>query len=141
MSGRPRRRHPKSTPVIASTAASVGVPSVLAAAIVELRMPEPSAAATQVEEQSVTQQGRLIAVADDSLTAQSADGVIRTYVITPNTAGITESYGQTTSTAASFAVNDEVIVVGIHQGGTVVATAVTDQSAVNSAGRPMEFGV
>ena len=44
---------------------------------------------------------------------------------------------QTTSTAASFAVNDEVIVVGTRQGGTVVATAVTDQPAVIPAGRPM----
>ncbi len=141
MSGRHRLRHSKSNLVIGSIAASVGVSSVLAAAIVELVSPEPSAAATQVEEQSVTQQGRLIAVADDSLTAQSADGVIRTYVITPNTAGITESSGQTTITAASFAVNDEVIVVGTRQGGTVVATAVTDQSTLNPAGRPMEFGV
>ena len=141
MSGRHRLRYSKSNLVIGSIAASVGVSSVLAAAIVELVSPEPSAVATQVEGQSVTQQGRLIAVADDSLTAQSADGVLRTYAITPNTAGITESYGQTTSTAASFAVNDEVIVVGIHQGGTVVATAVTDQSAVSPASRPMEFGV
>ena len=80
-------------------------------------------------------------VADDSLTAQSADVVVQTYVISPNTAGITESAGQTTSTAASFAVNDEVIVVGTHQVGTVVATAVTDQSTANPASRPMEFGV
>ena len=63
MSGRHRLHHSKSNLVIGSIAASVGVSSVLAAAIVELSSPEPSAAATQVEEQSVTQQGRLIAVA------------------------------------------------------------------------------
>ena len=77
---------------------------------------------------------------EDSLTARSANGVTRTYAITPNTAGITDSSGQSTSTPASFAVNDQVSIVGTRQGGTIVATSVADQAAVGPEGRPMDFG-
>jgi hypothetical protein len=146
MSGRHRLPHSKSNLLIGSTAASVGVSSVLAAAIVELVSPEPSTAATNpapqaTQEQPLTQQGRLIAVTPDSLTAQSADGLTRTYTITPSTTAITDAGGQTASAAAAFAVNDEVTVVGTRQGGVVVATAVADKSAVGPAGRPMDFGL
>ena len=143
MSGRHRTRSSRSNLVIGSIAASVGVSSVLAAAIVELVTPETPTAATQpAQDQSLTQEGRLIAITDDSLTAQSANGVTRTYAITPNTAGITESgAGQTASTAASFAVNDQVVVVGTRQDGAVIATAVAEKSATDGAGRPMDFGL
>jgi hypothetical protein len=137
MSGRHRLPHSKSNLLIGSIAASVGVSSVLAAAIVELVAPEPSTTPAALD-QSVTQQGRLIAVTDDSLTAQSANGLIRTYALTPNTAGITDGSGQTLSTPASFAVNDEVAIVGSRQNGSLVATAVTE---AGPAGRPMDFGV
>jgi hypothetical protein len=60
--------------------------------------------------------------------------------VTPSTTAITAS-GQNASPAASFAVNDEVTVIGTRQGGTVVATAVADQSAVGPQGRPMDYGV
>jgi hypothetical protein len=146
MSGRHRLHHSKSNLVIGSIAASVGVSSVLAAAIVELVSPDASAAATYpapraAQEQPLTQQGRLIAVSPTSLTAQSADGLTRTYTITPNTTAITDTGGQTASAAAAFTVNDEVTVVGTRRGSTVVATAVADQSAVGPQGRPMDFGV
>ncbi len=140
MSGR-HRLQSKSNLIIGSIAASVGISSVLSAAIVELVSSEPPTDAQSSQEISVTQQGRLIAVTDDSLTAQSANGETRTYAITPNTAGITDSSGQSTSTAASFAVNDQVSIVGTHRGGAVVATAVTDTSMVGPQGRPMDSGV
>ncbi len=146
MSGRHRTRSSRSNVVIGSIAASVGVSSVLAAAIVELVTPEAPAAATQpapqaAQEQPLTQHGRLIAVTPDSLTMQSASGLTQTYTITPTTTAITDSGGQTTSAAAAFAVNDEVTVVGTRRGDTVVATAVADTSAVGPAARPMDFGV
>jgi hypothetical protein len=146
MSGRHRARSSRSNFVIGSIAASVGVSSVLAAAIVELVTPEASTAATPptpqaAQEQSLIQQGRLIAVTPNSLTAQSADGLTQTYAITPNTTAITVSGGQTASAAAVFAINDEVTVVGTREGGAVVATAVADKSAVGPAGRPMDFGL
>jgi hypothetical protein len=143
MSGRHRTRAPKSNLLIGSIAASVGVSSVLAAAIIEMVSPEPSAATNDgaprvAQDQPLTQEGRLVAVSSDSITARSADGMTRTYAITPNTAGITETSGnQTATTAASFAVNDRVIVVGTLKGGTAVATAITDKPAP----APMDYGV
>ena len=145
MSGKHRAKVSRSNLVIGSIAASVGVSSVLAAAIVELVSPEASTAASSTPQaaqpqQPLTQQGRLIAVTPDSLTTQSADGSINTYAVTPSTTAITET-GQSASPAASFTVNDEVMVVGTRQGGTVVATAVADKSAVGPQGRPMDYGV
>jgi hypothetical protein len=145
MSGRHRAKASRSNLVIGSIAASVGVSSVLAAAIVELVSPEASTAATSTPpaaqpQQPLTQQGRLIAVTPESLTTQSADGSINTYAVTPSTTAITGS-GQSASPAASFTVNDEVMVVGTRQGGTVVATAVADKSAVGPQGRPMDYGL
>ena len=124
MSGKHRAKLSRSNLVVGSIAASVGVSSVLAATIVELVSPEASTAASspmpQVAQpqQPLTQQGRLIAVTPDSLTTQSADGSINTYAVTPSTTAITET-GQSASPAASFTVNDEVMVVGTRQGGTV----------------------
>ena len=145
MSGRHRAKASRSNLVIGSIAASVGVSSVLAAAIVELVSPEASTAATSTPpaarpQQPLTQQGRLIAVTPESLTTQSADGSINTYAVTPSTTAITGS-GQSASPAASFTVNDEVMVVGTRQGGTVVATAVADKSAVGPQGAPMDYGL
>ena len=142
MSGRHRAKASRSNLVIGSIAASVGVSSVLAAAIVELVSAEASTAATSTPpaaqpQQPLTQQGRLIAVTPESLTTQSADGSINTYAVTPSTTAITGT-GQSASPAASFTVNDEVMVVGTRQGGTVVATAVADKSAVGPQGRPMD---
>ena len=131
MGGRHRAKSSRSNLVIGSIAASVGVSSVLAATIVELVSPEPSAAATQPPQpQPVTQQGTVIALTPNSLTAQSPDGVTQTYAITPNTNAVT-----------SLAVDDEVTVVGTRQGGIAVATAVADSGAVGPAGRPMDYGL
>ena len=82
----------------------------------------------------------MIAVTPESLTTQSADGSTSTYAITPNTTAITET-GQSGSPAASFTVNDEVMVVGTRQDGAVVATAVADKSAVGPQGAPMDYGL
>jgi hypothetical protein len=146
MSGRHRTRSSKSNLVVGSIAASVGVSSVLAAAVVELVAPEASPVASTPAPQAVqpqqplTQQGRLIAVTPESLTTQSADGSTQTYSITPDTTAITGT-GHGVSPAASFTVDDEVMVVATRQGGAVVATAVADKSAVGPQGRPMDYGL
>ena len=145
MSGRHRAKRSRSNLVVGSIAASVGVSGVLAAAIVELVSPEaptatPATAPQVAQPQQPLTQGRLIAVTPDSMTTQSADGSTHTFSITPNTTAITET-GQNASPAALFTVNDEVMVVGTRQGGTVVATAVADKSAVGPQGRPMDYGV
>jgi opacity protein-like surface antigen len=142
MSGRHRARSSKSNLVIGSIAASVGVSSVLAAAVVELVSPQapPTAAGAVQQEQSVTQQGRLIAVTSDSLTTQSADGTVHTFSITPDTTAVTEG-GQSSTPAGSFTVNDEVLIVGTRKGGDAVATAIAEKSAVGPQGRPMDYGL
>lgn len=143
MSGRHRARSSRSNLLIGSIAASVGVSSVLAAAIVELVSPDTPTSASSTPpalQQSLTQQGRVVAVTEDSITTQGADGQTQTYSITPNTTAITGG-GQSASPAGSFAVNDQVTVVGTRTGGTAVATAVADQAAVGPQGRPMDYGL
>jgi len=58
----------------------------------------------------------------------------------PNTTTVTAS-GQNASPAASFTVNDQVMVVGTRQNGAVVATAVADKAAVGPQGAPMDYGL
>ncbi len=130
--------------MIGSIAASVGVSSVLAAAIVEIAAPDDSTAPAPpappaAQQQPLSQQGRLIAVTPDSLTTQGADGSVHTYSINSSTTAITDN-GQNGSPATSFAVNDDVMVMGTRQGDAVVATAVADQAAVGPQGGPMDFG-
>ena len=130
MSARHRARTSRSNLVIGSIVASVGVSSVLAAAIVEIVSPESSTAVMQPAPQPVTQQGTVIALTPDSFTTQGADGATQTYAITPNTNAVT-----------SLAVNDEVTVVGTRTGTDMVATAVAQQSAVGPQGPPMDYGL
>lgn len=137
MSGRHRTKPSRSNLLVGSIAASVGVSSVLAATIVELVAPDASSAAAQpapvqraAMPQPVTAQGTVIAVTSDSLTAQSPNGVTQTFAITPST-----------NTITPVEVNDEVTVVGTRRGSSVVATAVAEQSAVGSQGRPMDYGL
>ncbi|GFG50501.1 hypothetical protein MAGR_19420 [Mycolicibacterium agri] len=135
--------HSKSNLLIGSIAASVGISSVLAAAITELVTAQPPAPATPpqaVAEQPLSEQGTLIAVTADSLTTRAADGSVRTYTITPNTTAITGDGGQA-SAASALAVNDQVTVVGTSRGRAAVATAVAENTAVGPQGRPMDFGL
>lgn len=130
MSGRHRTKSSRSNLIVGSVAASVGVSSVLAAAVVELVSPEPSTEASQPAPQPVTQQGTVVVLTPDSFTARSADGLTQTYAITPNTNAVTP-----------LAVNDEVTVVGTRSGTDAVATTVAEQSAVGPQGRPMDYGL
>lgn len=146
MSGRHRARTPKSSLIVGSITASVGISSVLSAVIVEFVAPAPASpptgAAPQVaEQQSLTQQGRLIAVSPESITTQGVDGSTQTFLVTPDTTAVHGAGGQTGVAAASFAVNDEVAVVGTRHGNTVIATAIADRSATGAAGPPMDFGI
>lgn len=88
--------------------------------------------------QSVSQEGRLVAVTPTSVTAQSIDGFARTYVINAETNAITEHGSLIGSAATAFEVNDEVSIVGVVRDGTVVATAVADKQVSNLNGPPMD---
>jgi hypothetical protein len=94
-----------------------------------------------VTEQPISQQGRLLAVSPTSVTAQSADGFARTYVINAQTNAITEQGSVIGGAATTFAVDDEVSIVGVVSNGTAIATAVAGQRVSNLDGPPMDTGV
>ncbi|GAB7068557.1 hypothetical protein H7J06_30070 [Mycobacterium hodleri] len=89
-------------------------------------------------QQPVTQVGRLVAVTPTTVTAESVDGFARTYVITPETNAITAAGSAVGGAATSFAVDDEVSIVGVVRNGTAVATAVAHQQVSNLNGPPMD---
>ena len=109
-------------------------PSGTAGGIVheQLRSPQP-----------VSQEGTLIAVSAESVTARSANGYTQTYRVSPNTtlitAGLNAEKRQIATATAGFKVNDEVEIVGTIQGGTALATAVADRDAGQGGGPPMDY--
>ena len=127
--------------LIGSIAASVAVAGVGSAAIVELtssEAPTTQSAGTASQQRPLNQQGTLIAINGESVTARSANGFTQTYQLTPDTTAITDNGGQIGDAAKSFAVNDDVAIVGTVQGGTATATAVAAADAIGPEGRPMD---
>ncbi len=119
--------------------AFAAITAALAVNVVDTRpeaveVTQPAAAA----QQPVSQEGRLVAVSPTSVTAQSVDGFARTYLINGNTNAITATGTRIGAAATSFAVNDEVSIVGVVQGGTAIATAVADKQVSNLDGPPMD---
>ncbi len=89
--------------------------------------------------QAVRQEGTVIAVSADSVTARSADGFTQTYLVTPNTTLIITGEGARSITAATyFAINDHVDIIGTIRNGTAQATAVADRGLTNGDGPPMD---
>jgi hypothetical protein len=99
---------------------------------------DPTSAPRVPAPQPVIQDGTLIAVSHDSVTARSANGYTRTYRITPDTTAIAGGC-ETSATASHFAVNDEVEIVGTIDQGTAVATAVADGDVAHLNGPPMDY--
>ena len=89
--------------------------------------------------QPVRQEGTVIGVSANSVTARSADGYIQTYAVTPNTAVITKHGSQSATAPSQFAINDRIDIVGTIRGGTATATAVADSDAGHGDGPPMDF--
>jgi hypothetical protein len=89
-------------------------------------------------QQPFSQEGRLVAVTPTSMTAETVDGFARTYVINSETNAITAGGSMIGGAATSFAVDDEVSIIGFVQGGTPVATAVADKQVSNLNGPPMD---
>jgi hypothetical protein len=88
--------------------------------------------------QPVRQEGTVVAVSADSVTARSADGYTQTYRVTPNTTVISRDGRQPATGASHFTVNDQVDIIGTIEGGTALATAVADRGTTNSDGSPMD---
>ena len=102
--------------------------------------PQPAAAQAvqQPVQQPLSQEGRLVAVSPNSVTAQSSDGFARTYVIDAQTNAITQNGSSVGGAGTTFAVDDEVAIVGIVRDGTAVATAVAAKQVANLNGPPMD---
>jgi hypothetical protein len=134
-------RHRKQNRLLTKTR-TVGAAGALLAAspaavgVLLLSAPTGAAVGSQSHPKPVSQEGRVVAVSADSLTAQSADGSARTYVVTPQTASVTADGGGVGT--AAFGVNDEVSIVGEMRDGTAVATAVAEAGVSNLDGPPMD---
>ncbi len=140
---RQSRRWSSANYVIAVSAFTVAFAAIIAVIAVHVvdgsataaREATPLAPAVQ---QPVSQQGKLVAVSPTSVTAQSVDGFARTYVVNSETNAITEHGSLIGGAGTSFAVNDEVSIVGIVRDGTAVATAVADKQVSDLNGPPMD---
>jgi hypothetical protein len=89
--------------------------------------------------QPVRQEGTLIAVSADSVTARSANGYTQTYLLTPNTTVISHRGSQLATATSHFTVNDQVDIIGTIHDGRALATAVADRDMANGNGTPMDY--
>ncbi|WP_231639287.1 hypothetical protein [Mycobacterium sp. Marseille-P9652] len=122
--------------------ASVLCAAALTALMINVEPQKPSVVANPAPppiSQPVRQQGTVIAVSGNSVTARSANGYTQTYVVTPNTTLITQNGTHLVTAPAHFAVNDRIDIVGTIQGGTALATAVAAGDAGHGDGPPMDF--
>jgi hypothetical protein len=137
-----RRPLARGNVLVGAVTATVASAGVLAGLGVELLTPPappaPGPSAVTGRPQPLTQDGRIVAVSPDSVTAQSADGRIQTYRVTPDTTALTPTGNHVLSPVAAFAVNDEVQIVGELSGGTATATTVADRAVTGLAGPPMD---
>jgi hypothetical protein len=88
--------------------------------------------------QPVSQQGTLVAVTPDSLTARSSDGFARTYQINAQTTAITDGGSRIGSAGSAFVVNDEVSILAVISDGKAVATTVAGRAVSDLSGPPMD---
>ncbi|MEM6108209.1 hypothetical protein AAHS21_18510 [Mycobacterium sp. 050272] len=86
----------------------------------------------------VSQEGVLIAVSADSITARSASGYTQTYLLTPDTTVITGNGSKPLTVASHFTVNDAVDIVGTVQGGRALVTSLAHRSVGHGDGPPMD---
>lgn len=137
-----RKRTPRANRVVTAMLIAVAFAALASAFVVHLADGNPTAsqapAAAAPSGQSLSQEGRLIAISPTSVTAQSADGFARTYAIDSQTNVITERGSLIGGAGTSFAVNDEVQIVGVVRDGTAVATAVADRELTGLNGPPMD---
>ena len=88
--------------------------------------------------QPVSQQGTLVAVTSDSLTARSSDGFARTYQINAQTTAITDGGSRIGSAGSAFVVNDEVSILAVIRDGKAIATTVAGRAESDLNGPPMD---
>ncbi|MFP1155273.1 hypothetical protein [Mycobacterium sherrisii] len=94
----------------------------------------PSESATN----PVSQEGVLIAVTPDSVTARSVGGFTRTYFFTPDTTVITQDGSQHVTATSPFTINEDVDIVGTVRGGKAFATSLASRNLGHGDGPPMD---
>ena len=88
--------------------------------------------------QPVSQEGTVVAVSPDSMTARSSNGFARTYRINSETTAITDRGSRVGGADSAFTVNDQVSILAVVQDGTAIATTVAGRDATELAGPPMD---
>jgi hypothetical protein len=142
-------KHARKTPRATAIALTVSFVVAFAAVAAAVLMHIADSAATQASApaptvgagQPIMQEGRLVSVTPNSLTAVGADGVARTYVIDAQTNGITMSGSHIGTAASAFAVNDEVSILGVTRGGANIATVVAHRQATGGNAAPMDYAL
>jgi hypothetical protein len=141
----PTRRLTRTQLAIATASLVLAFTAIVAALAAHALYGGGATAARQITEltpvsqqQPVSQEGRLVSVTPTSVTAESVDGFARTYVIDSQTNAITERGSNVGGAGTTFAVNDEVSIVGVVRNGTAVATAVADKQVSDLNGPPMD---
>jgi hypothetical protein len=125
--------------VMSVTVVFVAVAAAAVAYFVGSPVPRGQAAPDAVSApQPVSQQGTLVAVTPDSLTARCSDGVARTYLINADTTAITDGGSRVGSAGSSFVVNDEVSILAVIRDGKAIATTVADRAVTDLSGPPMD---
>lgn len=145
---RPSRGRPLARRGLSGVAAACEVlcTSMLGAAalivlMVSVQPGKPTVIAAQEPPQAsqpVRQEGTIVAVTGNSVTARSANGYTQTYLVTPDTTLITHGDSQSATPASAFTVNDKVDIIGTIQGGTALATAVASRDVAHGGGAPMD---
>ena len=111
-----------------------------AAPAVAAPAPAPSAVPA-AQPVPVQQDGRVVAVSATSVTAVGADGLERTYVVTPETATVTQAGDGFGAPVLPFRIDDEVSIIGEVRDGMPVATAVAARELSDGSGPPMDFAL
>jgi hypothetical protein len=88
--------------------------------------------------QPVSQQGTVVAVSADSVTARSANGFARTYQLNSETTAITDHGNRIGSAGSAFDVNDQVSIVAVVRDGKAIATTVAGLAVSDLNGPPMD---
>jgi hypothetical protein len=143
-SGRHARRTAHSTAISLTISFAVAFAAIVSAFIVHLADEPAGAPPTEpspVAVQPLPQQGRLVAVSPDSLTAQTPDGALHTYAVDAQTHGITAAGSRIGSTAETFAVNDEVDIIAVLRGGQHVAMTIAHRDVAALNGPPMDYAL
>jgi hypothetical protein len=133
-----RRSHAGVAPLSVLCAASFAVLAIAGVDTEKPTAPSHMIAEKAPAPQPVSQEGVLIAVSADSITARSASGYTQTYLVTPDTTVITGNGSKPLTVTSHFTVNDAVDIVGTMQGNKALATSLAHRGVGHGDGPPMD---